>query len=491
MFKKLAGLLLRNRSTSQTVVKNTVWLMVGEAAHSLRFIVAIVAARLLGAASWGVFAYAVTMASMFTIVSDVGIGGVLNREVSRNPDGYAEHLSTSFFLKILLIFLSISLIWITAPFLLNVDGVRSFLLVICILLIFDSLRDFSFAIIRAKEKMEQEAVIKTVTNVGILLLGIGLLIVFRTPMALAWAYAIGSGMGLLAAIWFLRGYIKTMLVNFSRRLVWPIFAAAWPLAMVALLSTIMINMDTIIIGHYRSAAEIGFYSAAQRPIQLFYTVSSLIASAVFPVLAKTAKRDDKKFRTLFEKISSAAFLVSLPLTIVGVVLGKSIIQALFGNQYLPAVLTFQLLILTLVITFLSNIITNGVFAYDKQKLFIWTIAGGVLTNLVLDLLFIPRWGIAGSAVATIIAQLVVFIPLYASMKKINFFLIFRNIKKIVLASFAAGAVAAILSALSVSFYLNLPIDMAVYLVLLFATKEPLAEDIASVFGVTAGRTESL
>ncbi len=484
MFKKLSDLLFKNRSASQTVVKNTIWLLVGEGAHSLRFIVAIVAARLLGAASWGIFAYTVTLAGMFTVFADIGIGGVLNREVSRNPDGHAAYLSTSFFLKILLVFLSVLVIWITAPFLLNIDGARSFLLVICLLLASDSFREFSFSVIRAKEKMEQEAVIKTVTNIGILSLGIGLLVIFRTPKALAWAYVLGSGMGALTGAWFLRGYIKTMLTNFSGKLVWPIFSSAWPFAMTALLGTIIINMDTIIIGHYRTAAEIGFYATAQRPIQLFYTLASLIASAVFPIMAKTAKRDNPKFRLLFEKISSAALLISLPITIVGVILGKDIIQVLFGNQYLPAVLAFQLLMLTTVITSLSSIMTNGVFAYDRQKIFTWTIAGGVLTNLVLDLLFIPRWGIAGSAVATIIAQFAVIAPLYVTMKKTNFFLLWRNAKKIVLASFAAGAAAVFLNLLSVNFFVNLLTDAAVYFFMLSLLKEPLAEDIASIFGIT-------
>lgn len=490
MFKKLANLLLHNRSTSQTVVKNTIWLMVGEVAHSLRFIVAIFAARILGAANWGIFSYAVTLAGMFTIVSDIGISGVLNREVARNPENHAQYLSTSFFLKIFLIIFSIALILITAPFLLNIDGVKSFLIIICLILAFDSMRDFSFAIIRAKEKMEQEAVIKTVTNVGILVLGLAFLIFIPTPKALAWSYAIGSGLGLITGIWLLRPYLSNLFSNFTRKLVWPIFSSAWPFAMVALLSSLMINMDTVIIGHFRSAAEIGFYAAAQRPIQLFYTVSALISSAIFPSLAKSAKRDNARFRFLFEKVIAVTFLIGLPITIGGIILGKGVVQVLFGNQYLAGVLTFQLLLLTTTITFLYGILVNGLFAFDRQSIFTWAIAGGVLTNLILDLLLIPRYGISGSAIATIIAQLVVLTPLYIAMRKINFFLIWKNIEKIAVATITMGSVALIMNILKVNFYINLPIDVVIYFSMLYLLKEPLAEDIASVFGIATNRQKN-
>lgn len=480
MPNKLASLLLHNRSTSQTVAKNTFWLMVGEVAHSLRFVVAIYAARALGASNWGVFAYAVTMAGMFTIISDLGISGVLNREVARNPENHAKYLSTSFFLKIFLIAVSIGVIFLTAPVLLNVDGVGSFIGIICVLLAFDSMRDFFFAIVRAKEKMEQEAVVKAVTNIGILVLGIGFLLISPTPKALAWAYVVGSGAGLITGIWFLRRHLINFISNFSKNLIWPIFSAAWPLAMVALLSSLMINMDTVIIGHFRSAAEIGFYAAAQRPVQLFYTIAALISSAVFPALARFAKQDGEKFRSTLEKTIAALFAIGLPLTVGGIILGKEVVQVLFGSQYLPGTFTFQLLLVTVVITFLYGVLVNGIFSYDKQKIFSWAILSGVLVNLILDLILIPRWGIAGSAVATIIAQTTVTIPLFMTMRKINYFQIWPNIKKIVAATAIMGVVALILHLLAVNFFINLPIDIAVYFLALFLLKEPLTKNVASV-----------
>ena len=48
-----------------------------------------------------------------------------------------------------------------------------------------------------------------------------------------------------------------------------------------LLSGFMINIDTIIIGAFRNATELGLYSHAQRPIQLLYLFPGLIVLSIF------------------------------------------------------------------------------------------------------------------------------------------------------------------------------------------------------------------
>ncbi len=477
MFKRIIPFFFRNKSTSQTVAKNTFWLLTGQGAQIFRIILIIYAARVLGAAGLGLFSYAVTLAGMFTTFSDIGISAVLNREASRNPETRASYISTSFFLKLLLILASIGIIYLALPLYTNVQGIRPLLIVICLILTFDSMIQFGYALIRAAEKMEQEAIIHILTNVSILTLGLVFLWKFNTPTSLTWAYALGSGIGLLTTLFIIKSELKSIIKSFSKSLVWKIFSSAWPFALVTLLSTLMINIDTLVIGHFRSITDIGLYTAAQRPIQLFYTSAGLIASAVFPVFARLAKKDDVKFRAIFEKMLTATFLIAIPLAVGGVILGKEVILILFGNQYLGATLTFQLLMLTMLTTFPSSIFINGVFAYDRQKVFTWFISLGVIINFVLDVIFIPRWGIAGSAVATIIAQLVIWTLLLTTIKRLNNFSVWPSLLKITTASLVMALLIEKLSSANISFYLTLPLGVAVYFTSLIILREPFMEDL--------------
>ena len=65
MFKKLKALLFENQTDRQTVLKNTIWLFVGElGVRALKILIFIYAARILAAREWGVFSYAIAVMSL-------------------------------------------------------------------------------------------------------------------------------------------------------------------------------------------------------------------------------------------------------------------------------------------------------------------------------------------------------------------------------------------------------------------------------------------
>ena len=77
---RIKEFLFENQNTRQTIAKNTFWLSFGEiTGRLLRLGIVIYAARILGAAGWGVFSYLTSLAAVFTIFTDVGLGAVLIR----------------------------------------------------------------------------------------------------------------------------------------------------------------------------------------------------------------------------------------------------------------------------------------------------------------------------------------------------------------------------------------------------------------------------
>ena len=84
MLQKLKSFLFTNTSTRQTIAKNTFWLAISNiGGRLLRSIVIIYAARVLGANGWGVFSYAISLATFLTIFIDFGINAILIKESSQ------------------------------------------------------------------------------------------------------------------------------------------------------------------------------------------------------------------------------------------------------------------------------------------------------------------------------------------------------------------------------------------------------------------------
>src|SRR6266568_6359664 len=130
MWQKIKSFLFKNTSTRQTVAKNTFWLTISNVGgRLLRALIIIYAARVLGAAEWGVFAYATSLIAFLTSFIDLGINSILTRETAKgsNPVREEQILSTSFFLKIILLVLAILIVLFVAPYLTKNAAVKMLL----------------------------------------------------------------------------------------------------------------------------------------------------------------------------------------------------------------------------------------------------------------------------------------------------------------------------------------------------------------------------
>ena len=368
-----------------------------------------------------------------------------------------------------------------APFLTSIAGVRQLLPLVTLLLVFDSIREFGISLNRIFEKMEREAFIKIVVNGGISILGILFLLRSQTSMSLATAYVIGSGLSVLVTAWVLRAHLTNLLKFFKKQLVRPILFAAWPFGLMGILGGIMINTDMLMIGWLRNAYDVGLYAAAQRPIQLLYAIPALFASALFPTFARLAKRENEKFREALEKSIGAVLLIALPIMLGGIILGDDIVQILFGKEYLPGTLSFQILLLTLIIAFPAMLIANALFAYDEQKSFMKYLAIGTLGNVVLDYILIIPFGIAGCALATVIIQIITNSLALQKMKRVNLFRIAPHLFRIIVATLGMGVVTFIFRSIGVQFWINLILSAVIYGGALLALREPLLKEIKRAF----------
>ncbi len=456
---------------NKTIAKNALWLFAGQTiGRLLRVFILIYSARILGAASWGALSYALSLAAFFTIFSDIGINALVVKEASKNPASKLKYLSTAFFIKTVILTALLVFALIFKNHLTILEEARPLIGLMVFIVIFDSLRNLGSSIVRAMEKMEIESGIDIFTNAAIMAAGLIVLKTNPTSYLMMIAYVLGTAAGSLAMAFALRNHIKGLFSYFDRHLIRPIFSSAWPFGVIGLTSVIMINIDVLVIGWMRSAAEVGFYAAAQRPIQFFYILPSVIASAFFPTLVKLTK-SKSDFRNVFEQGLKMSLLFSVPMTIGGVILAEPIIAGLYGMSYLPATISFLILCLTLITTFPTSLIINAIFAFDKQRSILPYAIAGIIGNAVLNILLIPYLGIAGCALATLINQTAVNAYLWIKMKNINYFAILNHLKKIIPASFIMGVFTLILKFSGANVWMNLAASTVFYFAVLWIFNE--------------------
>ncbi len=469
---KIKNLLFQNQSLRQTIAKNTFWLTFGEmTGRLLRAGVVIYAARILGAERWGIFSYAITFAALFTIFSDIGLSSVLTKEAAKNPTEQHKYFSTIFILKLILILFIFLITIFIMPHLTKIPLSRSLIIFVALLFVFDSLRSFGNAFFRAIEKMEREALINILTQATILLGGFLVLWTIPSPENLALVYAIGSAIGLIATMFFLAPFLRKVFSYFDKAILKPILNAAWLFGLTSVLGAVMINTDTIMLGWFRNAEAIGFYSAAQKPILLLYVIPSMIAGALFPAFSRFAQVNNEKFRMLLEKGLSFVFLLSLPFSIGLFLTSNQIVNLLFGASYQPAILTLKILSFTLITAFTAALIINSIFAYNRYKLLLWYAAIGALGNVILNAFLIPVWGINGAAISTIITQILSIGYVGVKLKKINNFSILKYLPKIIIATIIMAAAVTLFQYLNLSVLITISFAGVIYFLTLIFLKE--------------------
>lgn len=462
-YLKIKRSLLENTDTNQTIVKNTFWLSFSEfVGRALRMTIVIYGARVLGAAGWGTFAYMTSLAAIFTIFSDIGISTVLVREVSKSPDAEKKYFSTTFVIKVALTFVSFIVLVFATPAFTAIEISKILLLCVGFLFIFDSLRRFGTSLFRAREKMEKEALINIVTQATIIVGGFIALMTIKTPESLAAAYAVGAGIGVILAGYFLKDNLRELISGFDKTLVAPIVKAAWPLSLAAIFGMLLVNTDSVLIGWFKSAEYVGYYSAAQKPITLLYILPTLIVGGFFPPLARLAKVDDEAFRKIFEKALTSIMAVAFPISAGIIITSSEIVRFLYGAEYALAGGPLRILGATILTAFPISIIIHGIFAYNRQSSIVPLWVAGAILNVVLNVLLIPNFGISGSAWASLITQFIINGLIWKRFKRINNFTVANRLPTILLATLMMSVVAVIGKLIDLHILLIIPLAAMAY-----------------------------
>ncbi|MFH1867225.1 MAG: flippase [Patescibacteria group bacterium] len=470
-----------NQSSKQTIAKNTLWLGFGQITSRLiRAIIIIYAARVLGAEGYGIFSYTLSLAAFFTIFVDIGINQITTRESSKNQQLRKNYLATTLVIKLILVSLTAFLIAFIAPLFATIEESKSLLLLVAILIAFESLRDYGYAVVRSIEKMQIEASINILINGGVVALGLTALFFKPSIELLILSFVIGTGIGTTSLFWIIRHQLKAIFTNFSTSLIKPLARSSWPFAVMAAMAAITINADIIILGWLRTPAEIGWYAAAQKPVQLLYLLPSLVAVSIFPTFSRLAHNNNGSLKKILEKTINLVLLIGIPLMLGGMILAPEIINLLYSSDYTNAITPFTILLATIVFNYPIVLISYAIFAYDKQKVIAIYSGLAAFMTIVLNLLMIPRFGIVGAAIANLLTLAVHNILVWISLKKINNFTFWRCLPKISLGSLVMLVIVWLLKLIGINLFIIIALSAFIYIVILYFLKEPILLEVSGL-----------
>ena len=182
-----------------------------------------------------------------------------------------------------------------------------------------------------------------------------------------------------------------------------------PLGVSNLLNLVFMNVDILLLGAMTTTHEVGRYSAACKPLYVIFTGFWLLTDVLYPYLAKV-EAGARAHNTLLLALAGLAVLASVAALVLGL-LAPRILTLIYGST-LGAAGLFRILLIALPLDFCFSLLWTVLVSRGHDRAVLYSLATAASTNVVLNLVFIPRFQANAAAWATVASYALLFTAVF-------------------------------------------------------------------------------
>ena len=381
-------------------LRNTILILVVRViSRIIALIAVIIIGNYLDPTRFGEMQTAITYVGLVGTLTDLGFSALYVREGARHTEELSRYWNNVASLKVIGAAVGLPLIFAA----LYIAGVRSLLWPCFAILVLSGYQLLLRNTLYAMQRLTFEIIeIVPETLVVFALVLIGVHIGADTGFFL-WAYAISYA---FACVYFgivliAMGVLRPGL-QLEPGLLFSWVRIAIPLGITFIITTVYFKVDVPILQRFRPYSEVGYYTFAYKPFESLLFIPFALRSVVFPVLSVYHRRSPDRVLPLAEKFFKALVVLGWPIT-VGVFLlapqFNTLLQLYPGSE--PAL---QILALAIVFMFADNTFAATLNAIDRQNVFAFVAMVGLVINVGVNLIVIPRYGYLGASWAVVVTE---------------------------------------------------------------------------------------
>ena len=408
-------------ATQQKVVKNLVWAVVGKIVTLLgSLLVGIFVARYLGPQQYGLMNYVFSYIAVFQVFASFGLDSIEIREEAHRNDKKNKLIGTAFILKILFAIITILLVVISV-WIFEADAFTRWMIIMYSL----SMIMNSFGVIRNyfTSIVWNEYIVKT--EITRTLIGAGIKVVLLVIHAdLLW-FIMST---LFDTVLLASGYVVSYRRKIDRIRDWTFDKAtalylikqSFPLLLSGAAVVVYQKIDQVMLGNMIDKAAVGYYSVAGKFTEICLFIPTILSQTITPILVKAYHDNMDDYQRKAKSFMNITIWGTIIICIVICLISHPLIKYTFGIEYTAAVTLLQIMIFK-TIGYASAQITGALIVIEKkQKYVVIRNIIGCVVCIGLNLVLIPRYGVTGAAVASVITAICtgyfshVFIPTYRS-----------------------------------------------------------------------------
>jgi O-antigen/teichoic acid export membrane protein len=185
-----------------------------------------------------------------------------------------------------------------------------------------------------------------------------------------------------------------------------LLAQAMPIGFAIVMGTLLLNVDTLLIGYLRTDAEVGFYSGAYRVVLVVTGLVSAFSNALFPSIAYYSEHQREKLTLLLRYVARIYALGLFPIAVGGFFVAEPVMHLFFGNAFSNGGQALRILLFSLWLNSANALYFYLLVSQREHSALLRVLVIQTVINVALNLLLIPRFGLVGAASATVVSDAV-------------------------------------------------------------------------------------
>jgi O-antigen/teichoic acid export membrane protein len=410
----VAAKLTHRKSNAEIAVRNSAFGLLSLGSRLVgNLVVFIVITRLpsIDVAGFGQLTYAFALASLFVLMSQFGLVQLVIRDVAADRNLLGDYVRAVIGLRLLLSVIGLAAL---ASFVNMIDMTAEARLVcylIGVAMYIGSLSIDIQALFQSQERMHLELLGIVFENVLLLALALSAFLFLPGVIGVAWI--------------FLAAKTAALFLNYlvcGRRLLWitacydratwrRLLGQALPFALTGLFAAGIVQIDTLLLRQFASAGEeaVGIYQAAVRLFIIPMLLPEIVSKVFLPQLSRMHGGKGIELTRDLGRINHILITLGMLVSLVTVFRAEDLIQIIYGDKYHAAGALLQVLGVSIAMRFGTAYSLYFVLR-DRVWFRVWTALLALAVVIVLNVLFIPRYGAIGAAYASIFAHVIYWIP---------------------------------------------------------------------------------
>lgn len=233
-------------------------------------------------------------------------------------------------------------------------------------------------------------------------------IAIATHGSLPWFYAaqLMGPIGQLIAMLLLARSVGTFRPRWNAATVRRLVIETLPLTYIAAVGTLYYTIDGVLLSKLSTPEQVGAYGLGYRIVDSFTIVSASIASVLAARFASDAAKGAAYFAPTIKMALRGVLLVAFPLAFLVWPLAADLVAFVGSKDMVPyAAGPLGLISLGVAIGMVSAVISAALIADYKQNVLTWLNTAGLVLNVALNIVLIPRYDATGAAWALVSSEL--------------------------------------------------------------------------------------